>query len=155
MLRPRLCIPHVWLVVTLLALAPASANAQTPDTAVVFRAVFAAEDARFAAMVRGDTAALRSALGDNLSYVHSSGRRETKTEYLAAVGSGTMKYEEFTPRERDARLLGTRVVVVVGLAHARAISNTQPVDVNVRYTAVYERRSESWQLVAWQTTRIP
>ncbi len=155
MLQAHLRIPHSWLVSTLLALAPIPANSQTLDTAAVVRAVFAVEDARFGAMVRADTAALRGALADNLSYVHSSGRRETKSEYLAAVGAGAMKYEEFTPRERDAHLLGTRVAVVVGLAHARAVSNNQPVDVNVRYTAVYERRADSWQLVAWQTTRIP
>ena len=155
MLRPYLGTPRSWLVLTLLTLAPGLVDAQTPDTAAVLRAVFAFEDARFAAMVRADTASLRSALADNLSYVHSSGRRESKVEYLAAVGSGAMKYEEFTPRERDGRLLGPRVVIVVGVAHARAVSNNQPVDVNVRYTAVYERRADSWQLVAWQTTRIP
>ena len=155
MLGSHVRISDCWLVMTLLALAPTPANSQTTDTAAVLRAVFGVEDARFAAMVRADTASLRSALADNLSYVHSSGRRESKGEYLAAVGSGAMKYEEFTPRERDARLLGPRVVVVVGLAHARAVSNNQPVDVNVRYTAVYERRTDSWQLVAWQTTRVP
>ena len=157
MLRPYLGIPYSWLAVTLLAslVVPRSGHSQVSDTAAVLRAVFASEDARFGAMVRADTASLRGALAENLSYVHSSGRRENKAEYLAAVGSGAMRYEEFTPRERDARLLGTRVVVVVGLAHARAVSNGQPVDVNVRYTAVYERRAASWQLVAWQTTRIP
>ena len=155
MLRPHLNFPASCLFLTLLSVVSIPAYSQTVDTAAVRRAVFAFEDARFAAMVRADTASLRRALADNLSYVHSSGRRESKAEYLAAVGSGAMKYEEFTPRERDARLLGGQVVVVIGLAHARAISNNQPVDVNVRYTAVYERRTDSWQLVAWQTTRIP
>ncbi len=148
-------IPCSWLVLTLLTLTPVAARSQARDTAAVVRAVFAFEDGRFGAMVRADTTWLRRALADNLSYVHSSGRRENKAEYLAAVGSGEMRYDEFTPRERDARLVGRGVVVVVGLAHARAVSNNQPVDVNVRYTAVYERARASWQLVAWQTTRIP
>jgi hypothetical protein len=155
MLRASIGIPCSWLGLVLLTVTPISAISQTVDSAAVVRAVFAFEDARFGAMVRADTAWLRNALADNLSYVHSSGRRENKAEYLAAVGSGTMRYEEFTPRERDARLLSARAVVVVGLAHARAVSNNQPVDVNVRYTAVYERAGESWRLVAWQTTRIP
>ena len=130
------------------------ALAQTPDTAATVRALVAFEDARFAAMVRADTAWLRDALADDLSYVHSSGRRETKVQYLESVGSGTMRYQEFTSRDRQVRLLGPRSAVVIGLAHARAISGGQPVDVDVRYLAVYERTGERWRLVAWQTTRV-
>lgn len=155
MLGARIRFAVSVMVMTLLALKPVAATGQTPDTAGLVRAVLVLEDARFSAMVRADTASLRTALADNLSYVHSSGRRENKTEYLAAVGSGAMRYEEFTPRERDVRFLSSRVAVVVGLAHARAVANNQPVDLNVRYTAVYERGAASWQLVAWQTTRIP
>jgi ketosteroid isomerase-like protein len=117
--------------------------------------VLALEDGRFAAMVRADTAWLRDALADDLSYVHSSARSETKMQYLESVGSGTLRYQEFTPRERRVRLLGAGAVVVIGLAHARAESGGQLVDVDVRYVAVYERVRERWRLVAWQTTRVP
>lgn len=155
MLRADSRISCPWLLLMLLTLTPGAAVSQASDTAAVVRTVFAFEDARFGAMVRADTAWLRSALADNLSYVHSSGRREGKAEYVASIGVGTMRYEEFTPRERDVRLVGTGAAVVVGRAHARAVANNQPVDVEVRYTAVYERRGESWRLMAWQTTRIP
>ena len=139
----------LWLLVP-----PNKVLAQTPDSMGTVGALMAFEDARFAAMVRADTAWLRDALADDLSYVHSSGRRETKAQYLNSVGSGTMRYQEFTPRDRQVRLLGPRSAVVVGLAHARAISGGQPVDLDVRYVAVYERTGERWRLVAWQTTRV-
>jgi len=120
-----------------LAVAATPASSQTPDSATAVRTLLAFEDARFAAMVRADTVWLRDALADDLSYVHSSGRRETKAQYLESLGSGTLRYQEFTPRERQARLLGDTAAVVVGLAHARAVSAGQSFDFDVRYVAVY------------------
>jgi ketosteroid isomerase-like protein len=117
--------------------------------------VLALEDGRFAAMVRADTAWLRDALADDLSYVHTSGRSDTKGQFLESIGQGTLRYREFTPRERRVRLLGDGVAVVVGLAHARAAAGGQEVDMYVRYVAVYQRIRERWWLVAWQTTRVP
>jgi hypothetical protein len=134
--------------------ADAPARPQTPDTATTVRALLAFEDARFAAMVRADTAWLRNALADDLSYAHSSGRRDTKAQFLEAIGSGTLRYEEFIPRERQARLLGGAAAAVVGLAHARVISAGQPVELDVRYLAVYVRSEGQWRLLAWQTTRV-
>src|SRR2546425_301173 len=137
-------------------LIPMQAASQTPDTAEVVRSVLALEDGRSAAMVRADTAWLHDALADDLSYVHTSARSDTKAQYLASVGSGTLRYLEFTPRERRVRLLGGGgAAVVIGLAHARAESGGQSIGLDVRYVAVYERVRQRWRLVAWQTTRVP
>ncbi len=136
-------------------LAPAPASSQTADSSETVRSLLAFEDARFAAMVRRDTAWLRDALADDLSYVHSSAKSDTKATYLESVGSGALKYQGFAPKERRVRLLGAGTAVVVGLAHARAVSDGQPIDVDVRYTGVYERVRGRWRLVAWQTTRFP
>jgi hypothetical protein len=158
MLRSCARLPILWFTAAAF-LAPGLASSQTPsaplDSAAAVRGVLTLEDGRFAAMVRADTAWLRDALADDLSYVHSSARSETKAQYLVSVGSGTLHYYEFTPRERRVRLLGAGAAVVVGLAHARAESGGQLVDMDVRYVAVYQRISERWRLVAWQTTRVP
>ena len=152
MLRSSHCLP---LLLTAALLAPAQASPQTPDSAASGRSLLAFEDARFAAMVRADTAWLRDALADDLTYVHTSARSETKTQYLESVGSRTLRYQEFTPRERRVRRVGVGAAVVQGLAHARVESGGQMLDVDVRYLAVYERSPERWRLVAWQTTRVP
>lgn len=150
---------HRYAVPSLLIIAAfvmaASASAQAANTSPTVRSVLAAEDARFAAMVRADTLTMRDGLAEDLSYVHTSARRETKGEYLASIGAGTIQYEEFAPQERRVRLLGASAAAVVGLAHARARSGGQLFDANVRYLALYERVHERWRLVAWQTTRVP
>src|SRR5213593_17323 len=77
-------------LITALALVPTRSLPQVPDSAGTARTLLAFEDARFAAMVRADTAWLRDALAEDLSYVHSSARSETKAQYLESVGSGSL-----------------------------------------------------------------
>ena|SRR5437867_2093517 len=134
---------------------PATPLAQSRDSTGTIRGILAAEDSRFAAMVGADTAALRHALADELRYIHSSGRIDTKQQYVASIASGVLHYHEFAAKERRVRLLGVRDAVVIGTAHTRVESSGQLLDADVRYTAVYERMSGHWRLVAWQTTRVP
>ncbi|PYO63472.1 MAG: hypothetical protein DMD28_02060 [Gemmatimonadetes bacterium] len=144
-----------YLVVAATLLAPRPASPPAPDSAETIRSVLAFEDGRFAAMVRADTTWLRDALAEDLSYVHTSARSETKAQYLESVGSHRLHYEAFTPGERRVRLLSAAAAVVAGLAHARVESGGQLVEIDVRYLAVYERVGARWRFVAWQTTRVP
>jgi aspartate oxidase len=153
---PRSCSRRtVQYLIVAVGLAPTPAASQVADSAAAVRSVLTTEDARFSAMIRADTAALRGALSNDLSYVHSSAHIETKAQYLESIGSHSLRYEVFTPRERRVRMLGPAAAMVVGLAHARAESGGQVMDADVRYLAVYESVRARWRLVAWQTTRVP
>jgi ketosteroid isomerase-like protein len=116
--------------------------------------ILAFEDARFAAMTRADTSALAKMLAHDLVYVHSSGRAETKDEYLRLVGSRTLQYLSFVPVERRVTKLDPTSAVVTARANARVISKGQQSDVDFRYIGVYTRTDGRWLLRAWQTTRI-
>jgi ketosteroid isomerase-like protein len=116
--------------------------------------VLSAEDARFAAMIRGDTAALASMLADDLLYVHSSGRTETKAQFLTAVGSQAIRYLAFVPVDRRVTTLGPDAALIMGRANARVSLGGPPLEFDIRYIAVYGRASGRWQLRGWQTTRI-
>jgi ketosteroid isomerase-like protein len=142
-----------WLLATSL-LAPAAARSQAADTAQIANGVLKAEDSRFEAMVLADTARLKTTMAEGLTYVHSSGRLETRTEYLTAVASGALQYQEFTVRKRYVHVLGPEAAAVAGLAHARATAGGRPIDVDVRYLAVYQRVAGQWRLLAWQTTWV-
>jgi len=140
----------------LTVLVAASAAAQGRDSASTVTSVLAFEDARFSAMVRADTTWLRDAFADDVSYVHTTARSDTKAEYLKAIADGSLRYEALSPKERRVRLLGPTAAVIAGLLHARALATDGALlDADVRYTAVYERFRNRWRLVAWQTTRVP
>jgi ketosteroid isomerase-like protein len=45
--------------------------------------------------------------------------------------------------------------VVTGIARVQVLSGGQPVTFRMRYTDVYVKRGNRWQMVAWQATRMP
>ena len=117
--------------------------------------VLAADDQRFTAMMRADTAALRSRLADDLAYTHTTGARQDKAEFLRTLASGQLRYRRIAPSERTVRFLGAEGAVVVGRSNMQVESDGQILAFAIRYLAVYRRVAGEWQLVAWQSTRLP
>jgi hypothetical protein len=88
--RPPL---QLLLALLFLLLAPAAALAQRTTLADALKAaVLRADETRIYAMLANDTAALDDMLTDDCLYVHSTGATQTKTEFLAALRTGAMKY---------------------------------------------------------------
>lgn len=135
----------------------AIAGAGTLPAAVVERRVAeieALERRRFAAMVAVDTAVLGELLGERLRYCHSNGSCESKSQFLEALASGQTRYRAIEVLELEPRVVGTAVV-----AHGRAAitgeSRGQALQFQIMFTDVYESSPTGWQLVAWQSTRLP
>jgi hypothetical protein len=116
--------------------------------------VLRADDRRFEAMRRGDWTALEAALGDDLTYVHSTARLETKAEHIANLRAGKPHYRGIAPRERRARVHGD-IGVVTGVSEMRVEREGKEQRFTVRYLAVYARAGEQWRMIAWQSTRQP
>jgi len=116
--------------------------------------VLAADSGRFDAMVRGDWSALDAALAEDLTYVHSTARLETKAEHLANLKAGKPRYVGIAPRDRRARVNGS-IGVVDGMSEMRVKSPEREQTFTVRYLAVYARSSDRWRMIAWQSTRVP
>ena len=118
-------------------------------------AVLAAEDARFAAMVAADVAGMRRWLAEDLRYVHSTGKVESRDELIAGIAGGALKYLALTPEERQVRFLGPFAAVVEGRARIRAAAGATTADFQSRYVAVYALDAGTWRLRAWQSLRLP
>ena len=116
--------------------------------------VLRADAGRFEAMVRADWAALDAALAEDLTYVHSTARLESKAEHVANLRAGKPHYRGIAPRERWARVHGA-VGVVNGVSEMRVERDGKEQRFTVRYLAVYAKASERWRLIAWQSTRQP
>ncbi len=114
----------------------------------------AVEERRFDAMVRGDVAALDEILAEDLSYVHATAAFETKADFLRRLRTGDLKYEGVGPESQEVRVYGS-TGVVTGTARVQVRSGGKPLEFRMRYTAVYVKRGNLWQMVAWQATRLP
>jgi len=117
--------------------------------------VMRTEEARVAALVRGDLLALGRKLSHVVRYVHASGMLDTKASFLAAIRSGKLHYIHWQPKGLHVRVLGDSAVVEG--AYAVQVSDTRmqpdPFNVNILVLSVYARRDERWQQIAWQSTR--
>ncbi len=118
------------------------------------RAIIDLDRKRMRAMVAKDIETLESLLADDLIYTHSSARLDTKGTLIQGMVSGTTVYTGVKPSDVKAQDLGD-TVVLTGIAHIEVVSNGTPNAFGVRFTDVYTRRDDRWQMVTWQSTRLP
>ena len=111
------------------------------------------QTARFNAMIEADVERLEDFLADDLTYTHTTGWIETKSEFLATVESGFIDYMVVTPREVKIRVYGD-VAVITGLSRMQGEVGDRSVDFTIRFTDVSRRIGDSWQLVAWQSAKL-
>ena len=118
--------------------------------------VLQAEKDRFAAMVKGDRAALEKLLADDLTYTHSTALLETKEQFIKSVTSGTIDYVSIVPSEPDWKVrVNGNTAIVNGVAAVNVIDTGKDRKIRIRFTTVQANRGGAWQLLAWQSTVIP
>ncbi|MGE5271780.1 MAG: nuclear transport factor 2 family protein [Thiohalocapsa sp.] len=109
---------------------------------------------RMTAMAQKDLATLNALIADDLVYTHSSARLDTKQSLIGNMESGSTVYTSVEPSDVKAQDLGD-TVVLTGSCRISVNAGGRPNSFGVRFTDVYARRNGSWQMVAWQSTRLP
>ncbi len=109
---------------------------------------------RMDAMAAKDVAFLNEVLGDDLLYVHSSARLDTKASLIGNMQSGSTVYQSVVPSDVEARDLGDSVVLT-GIARIKVHSGGNQMNFGVRFTDVYAKRNGKWQMIVWQSTKLP
>jgi hypothetical protein len=112
------------------------------------------ENRRFQAMLKVDAEELNRLLADDLTYTHSSGAVDTKSQLIDSLKSGERKYQAIEPQDLKVRLYGS-AAVVTGRARLKTVSKRQESDFRVQFTDVYAKKNGHWQMVAWQSSRLP
>ena len=116
--------------------------------------VLSADDRRFEAMRKADWPALEAVLADDLTYVHSTARLESKAEHVGNLKAGKPHYRGIAPRERKVRVHGG-VGVVNGVSEMHVENAGKEQRFTIRYLAVYAKAGSAWRMIAWQSTRVP
>ena len=109
---------------------------------------------RMQAMAKKDIATLNAVLADDLIYTHSSARLDTKQSLIGNMQSGATVYTSVEPSDVKAQDLGD-TVVLTGTCQIKVVSNGAPNAFGVRFTDVYAQRNGQWQMVTWQSTKLP
>ena len=115
-------------------------------------AVLAADDARLAALVRMDLDALEPLLADELVFVHTNGRRETKQVYLDALRSRHIQYRALARNEATVQL-AAEVAVVTGTMRLEVTVNHEDRSADARFMSVWVKKDRAWRMVACDMVR--
>ena len=145
-----------WLSLCLVFVSGAVVAAPLPSASSPQAAeVLAAEKARTVALEHSDVAALEQIMADDVTYIHASGKVDTKKSYLDAIRSGQLHYISWQPKSLNVRVVGNAAVIdgeyTVRVSDLRV--QPTPFDISIFILTVYERRNGHWQQIAWQSTR--
>jgi Domain of unknown function (DUF4440) len=149
---------EAWCALLLSAVAFAGTSAarqspRAPKPSGVESAILALDARRFKAMAEADLAALDRILGDDLTYTHTSGWTQSKSELMESLRSGKLRYLSIEPANEKVRDYGT-TAVGTGRAAFKVRLEGKELNLQLRFIEVYVRRHGRWQLVAWQSTRL-
>ncbi|MCA0229089.1 MAG: nuclear transport factor 2 family protein [Bacteroidetes bacterium] len=112
------------------------------------------EKERFAALVNKDYAYLDKVLAEDLYYCHSNGLIDTKASFVQSIKDGKLTYQEMIPEDLKVRVYG-KTAVITGMCAAKVLSNGQQLNTRFRFTDVYVKNKAGWQMVSWQSLRMP
>jgi ketosteroid isomerase-like protein len=118
------------------------------------RSVLAAEDRRYQAMQDADLTTLDELFADELSYAHSSGARDTKSQYVEKVRSGYYVYRRIDHPVERVEVVGDTAIVVGRMTADLEVQGT-PKTIDNLALAVWTRASGDWRLLAYAPTSLP
>jgi hypothetical protein len=141
------------IVLTLFTLTLTLASAVAAnDPAAAWRA---ADDARVAAMISADPAKLAAVFSDDLLYVHSSGKADTKASFVESLTSGKSKYNSIKYEQREFREVVPGLVLVNGRCRVLLGKAAPFTELHLSFLAGYRLEKGSWRFIAWQSCKMP
>jgi ketosteroid isomerase-like protein len=118
----------------------------------------AADDAFFDALVEGDLATLEQVLADQFLIVDvAAGAVHTRSDFLGAISGGMVSFQSVERFHDEAivRDLGNNAGVVVGRTKMSFLAaDGTGIEASSRYTHVFCRAGDRWQLFSAQGTPI-
>ncbi len=106
-----------------------------------------------AAIEKKDAAALRLIYANSFVHTHGSGKVDGKDARIVSVLAGDPVIETAPVTDLVVRVPGGWTAIATGVSPIRSAADGKTY--NFRWTAVYVRMGEGWQIAASQATRLP
>jgi len=114
-----------------------------------------AENARWAAQIANDFAAMEKLFGSDLTYTHSSAAVDSKASYMDSMRSGRVKYRKITANnDLKTRTYGCLALITGTVVYEVTVGGGERT-VPVRLTAIWAKRPSGIEFVSGQATGIP
>lgn len=106
------------------------------------------EKARTDAILAADGPAMQKLFDDELVYIHSSGRLDTRTSYIDNLVTGKSAYKAFAFSNVKVRVYGDCAIV-----SGDAIVDATKSRLDLRFTNVWSKSSGIWRNVHWHSVK--
>ena len=137
-----------WAFVTVAQAAGGACNPVSSDEALK------AEDARYAAQMGDDFAAMDKLFSPELVYIHSSSVLDNKASYIESMRSGTVKYKVMRRSDVTVRTYGC-VAIINGIGNYDVRVKENDMNIVLRFTSIWHKKDNALEFISWQSTRIP
>ena len=145
----------LFIFMALAAVSGSAASAQECTGSITTEEVLRAEDARYAAQIANDFAAMEQMFGPELAYIRSvDGALADKHAYIESMRSGAVKYRAMRRSEIAVRTYGC-LAVITGLFNLELTLKSGDLSEQSRFHSVWAKRGQGVQFVSWQSTRVP
>jgi len=124
-------------------------SAQTTDEKKVAEAV---ETLR-AAMVKADTVTLKNIIDPDLSYGHSSGKIQTKAEFVSSIATGASVFVTLDFTEQTIKIIGN-TAIVRHILTAKTNDGGKPGAVHLSILLIWQKEHSQWKLIARQAVKV-
>lgn len=126
----------------------------TPDDSDLRKCALEAEGRRLSAVTTGDVETLEALIADSALYIHSSGKIDTKSEYIAKLSTRQFRYAAITTDSHYTTTLGSAVALTYRM-QAEVVFPACRRHIYARATAIWQRTDDTIRLELFQSTMIP
>jgi len=125
------------------------------QTSTAERELVAIDDQRMDALRRGDPLPLETIYADDYTLVTGRGEVRSKADQIAELKTGRLRYATIDSVDRQVRLYGDDVGVIISRQRAEIFQNGQRITSgDERVTRVYKKIRGSWRVIATHATPI-
>lgn len=117
------------------------------------QAVLKLSEKKFQWMITLNYDSLVPVLDEQMTFIHSNGWVETKTEFIQDIKSAKLRYNSITVTEASVRFYsGTAIVIGRGKFNVRL--EGKDLEFDLKYTEVYIQKNGKWLLASRHANRL-
>ena len=105
------------------------------------------------AMVSGDKKTLDDLVSKDVSFGHSTGAVQNKTEFMQDIVTSVVKFTSITTENQKITLTGD-LAIVRNLSSIKGNRGTAPLDLKIGILMVWEKQGDHWLLIARQGYKL-
>lgn len=106
------------------------------------------------AMIDGEKATLEKTTSDYLSYGHSNGRVENKSEFIENIASGKSDFITMNLSEQVITITNEKVALVRHMLDADILDGGNPNTIKLKVLLVFQKDKAGWILIARQAVKV-